>query len=62
MPQRKKPPKDSGGDEVVVHQSPLAPEPHPRLALFRALEALRAAVGAVLDLADAAAEALARRI
>jgi hypothetical protein len=39
-------------------QTPSAPEPHRRPALFRALQALRAAVGAVLDLADAAADAV----
>ncbi len=38
--------------------SPSASERHRRPTLFRALQAVRAAVGVVLDLADAAAEAL----
>jgi len=37
-----------------------APEPHPRPALFRLLQTVRAAIGAVLDLADAAADAVAK--
>ena len=35
-----------------------APEPHRRPALFRLLQDLRTAVGAALDLADAAADAI----
>src|SRR5438105_8986537 len=38
--------------------SPSAPEPHHRPALFRLLQTVRAAIGAVLDLADAAADAV----
>jgi hypothetical protein len=39
-----------------------SPEPHRRPALFRALQAVRAAVGAVLDLADAAAAAVTKAL
>lgn len=39
-------------------RSPSDPEPHRRPALLRVVEAVRAAVGAVLDLADAAADAV----
>src|SRR5437773_12228224 len=35
-----------------------APEPHRRPPLFRLLQTVRAAIGAVLDLADAAADAV----
>jgi hypothetical protein len=39
-----------------------SPEPHRRPALFRAFQAVRAAVGAVLDLADAAAAAVTKAL
>jgi hypothetical protein len=39
-----------------------SPEPHRRPALFRALQTVRAAVGAVLDLADAAAAAVTKAL
>ncbi len=38
--------------------SPSAPEPHRGPALFRALQAVRAALGALLDVADAAVDAV----
>ena len=41
--------------------SPSVPEPHRRPALFRALQAVRAALGALLDAADAAADAVTKR-
>src|SRR5436189_5618482 len=41
--------------------SPSAPEPHRRPDLFRALQAVRAALGALLDAADAAADAVTKR-
>lgn len=40
---------------------PSAPEVRFRSAWSRAVEAVRAAVGAIIDLADAAAEAVTRR-
>jgi hypothetical protein len=65
---------DSSSEEVVERQtqeqsdlvlpahssrpSPSDPQPQRRLTLFRALQAVRAAVGAVLDWADAAADAV----
>ena len=65
MPKRKKPPQDSSSDVVVEQPRQakaelVAPAPV-QPALSRAIEAVRAAVNAVLDLADAAAEALAKR-
>ena len=42
--------------------SPSAPEPHHRPALFRALQAVRAALGALLDVADAAADAVTKGV
>jgi len=62
MGKRKKPPRKDSGSEAEVERQPeqkaelVAPEPHRRPALFRVLQAVRAAVGAVLDLADAAAD------
>jgi len=56
MPKRKQPPKQPAQEKVeLVAAAPVQP------ALSRAIEAVRAALNAVLDLADAAAEALARR-
>ena len=45
------PPRPSGPSRST-------PEPHRRPALFRLLQTVRAAVGAVLDLADAAVDAV----
>ena len=45
------PPRPSGSSRS-------SPEPHRRPALFRLLQTVRAAVGAVLDLADAAVDAV----
>src|SRR5438445_4755624 len=39
-----------------------APEPHRRPALFRLLQTVRAAVGAVLDLTDAAVDAVTKGV
>jgi hypothetical protein len=54
MPKRKKSPKE------------LVPAPHPepllRPALSRAVDAVRAAVGALIDLADTAAEAVTKKL
>ena len=64
MPKRKQPPKHSESEAVVERQpqekTELVAPPLERLptALSRALHAVRVAVGAVLDLADAAAEAV----
>lgn len=58
MPKRKQPPKDSGREKSEL----VAPEPQRRPALFRALQTVRAALGAVIDLADAAADALTKRV
>jgi len=38
--------------------TPSVPEPHRRPVLFRLVQTVRAAIGAVLDLADAAADAV----
>jgi len=46
---------------VPATTAPSAPEVQFRPALTRALEAVRKALGALVDLADAAAEALAKR-
>lgn len=46
---------------VPALQATSAPEVQLRPALTRALEAVRKALGALVDLADAAAEALAKR-
>jgi hypothetical protein len=58
----KNPPKgkDSGSEAEVERQeqAQLVPPAHRLPPLFRVLEAVRAAVGRVLDLADAAAEAV----
>jgi len=60
MPKRKKLPARSSASvaepEPQISQSPQIPEIPP--TLVRALQAVRDAVGAVLDLADAAANAL----
>src|SRR2546427_9999169 len=42
--------------------SPSAPEPHHRPALFRALQAVRAALGALLDVAGAASGAVTKGV
>jgi hypothetical protein len=60
MPKRKQPPKPSKSEAVVQQPQEtelVAPERLPT-AFSRALQAVRVAVGAVLDLADAAAEAV----
>lgn len=64
--------KDSSGEEgsepqtqekaELVPPAPSAPEPHRRPVLFRLLQDLRAAAGSVLDLADAAAEAITKTL
>jgi hypothetical protein len=54
MPKRKKPPK-----ELVPATHP---EPRLRPAVSRAVDAVRAAVGALIDLADAAADAVTKRL
>jgi hypothetical protein len=46
---------------VPALPAPSAPEVQLRSALSRALDAVRKAVGAIIDLADAAAEAVTRR-
>ena len=46
---------------VPALQAPSAPEVQLHSALTRALDAVRKALGAIVDLADAAAEALAKR-
>ena len=46
---------------VPAIQTPSAPEVQLRSALSRALAAVRKAVSAIIDLADAAAEAVTRR-
>jgi len=68
MPKRKQPPKDSGKEEeVVVEQGSqgktdlVAAAPH-QPTLSRVLVAVRAALGAMVDLADAAADALTKRV
>jgi len=64
MGKRKKPHSEDSGSEAEVERQTqekaelVAAEPHPRPALFRVLQAVRAAVGAVLELADAVAEAV----
>jgi hypothetical protein len=64
MPKRKQPPKHSESEAVVERQpqekTELVAFPPERLppALIRALQAVRAAALAVLDLADAAAKAV----
>jgi hypothetical protein len=54
MPKRKK--------ALPARSSASVPEPQVQPALVRAVQAVRAAVGAVLDLADAAADALTKRL
>lgn len=44
------------------HPSHSAPTPHRRPALFQLLQTLRAVAGAILDLADAAADAITKGI
>jgi len=65
MSARKKSPrspkKSESEDMVPATTAPSAPEVQLRPALTRALEAVRKALGALVDLADAAAEALAKR-
>lgn len=66
MPKRKQPPEHSKGEAVVQQpqETELVAPPPERLppALSRAVQAVRAAVGAVLDLADAAAEAVTKSL
>jgi len=72
MPKHKKPPKKSESEAVVepptqeksdlVRSSPSAVEPQRQLALSRFVEAIRKAVGAALDLADAAADAVTKAV
>jgi len=62
MSTRKKSPKKPESDNVVpAIPTPSAPEVRFRSAWSRAVEAVRAAVGAIIDLADAAAEAVTKR-
>ena len=64
MPKRKKASKDSGSEHVVEPQpslpSPSALELHRAPAVARFIEAVRKAVIAALDLADAAAAKVTR--
>jgi hypothetical protein len=75
MPKRKKSPKDSRSEQVVEPQTheqsdPAPPslpsssalELHRAPALSRFIEAVRKAVGAALDLADAAADAVTKAV
>ena len=72
MPTRKKSPKKSGSEEVVqpqteqksdlVRPSQSAVEPQHQPALSRFIEAVRKAVNAALDLADAAADAVTKAV
>jgi hypothetical protein len=66
MPKRKKPPQDSGNEQVVEPQPSLpsssALDLHRTPALARFIEAVRQAVGAALDLADAAADAVTKSL
>jgi len=62
MSTRKKSPKKAESETVVpVTTTPSSPEVQLKSALSRALEAIRSAVGAILDLADAAAQAVTKR-
>ena len=62
MSTRRKSPKKPESDDVVpAIATPSAPEVQLRSALSRALAAVRKAVSAIIDLADAAAEAVTRR-
>ena len=61
MSTRKKSPKKPESENVVpVPTTPSIPEVQLKSALSRALEAVRVAVGAIIDLADAAAKAVTR--
>ena len=57
MPTRKKSPKKSGSEEPSSALEPLRPA-----ALSRFIEAVRKAVNAALDLADAAADAVTKAV
>jgi len=56
MPKSKKPAKPAASEEKTVVES------HGQPALSRFIEAVRVAVGAALDLADAAADALTKNL
>ena len=56
MPKSKKPAKQAASEEKAVVES------HRQPALSRFIEAVRTAVGAALDLADAAADALTKNL
>jgi len=64
MPTRKQSPRKSGSEEVVevVRPSDSAVEPQHQPALSRFIEAVRKAVNAALDLADAAADAVTKAV
>ena len=65
MPKRKRPAKQAESEDSVEPQTPEKAElvlPARQPTLFHALQALRDAVGAVLDLADAAADALTKSL
>lgn len=63
MPKRKKPPEATpSAPALPARSSSSVPEPQLQPTLARAVQALRDAVGAVLDLADAAADALTKRL
>ncbi|SRR6266480_3154561 len=63
VPPARRPPTAVGAGTAPLPPRPSGPsrstpEPHRRPALFRLLQTVRAAVGAVLDLADAAVDAV----
>src|SRR2546423_7297767 len=63
VPPARRPPTAVGAGTPPLPPRPSGPprptpEPHRRPALFRLLQTVRAAVGAVLDLADAAVDAV----
>ena len=66
MPKRKKPLKDSGSEDVMEPQPSLPSssvlELHRAPALERFIDAVRKAVNAALDLADAAADAVTKTL
>jgi len=62
MSTRKKSPKKAESENVVpMTTTPSSPEVQLKSALSRAFDAVRKAVGAMIDLADAAAEAVTKR-
>jgi hypothetical protein len=62
MAKTRKPRKIAPQTQEKVDLVPQSPEVQPRPTLHRALQAVRAAVGTVLDLADAAAAAVTKAL